>query len=641
MSTIYELVPELNIKLKLPNIFNHIHNSIELFNDLTKNILDNKNINIIHYEHTLLSLIGEGINPYNALYNIINTFTKNISKTFNDKINDNTFTNDDFINSYYNFIKSCLIIKKIFTKIDNYINKKNNYCIILFVAKYSFFENVMFIKYNDNYIIKYLDLSKEYIKNDFKKYIRVIKVFNTLSNFISSKLKEFKYDCLKLNDYITKDIINIVLNTIDKYFININKDLENIDNEQKRKIFNETYDIIDSINIFSNMEDNEYFIVNYKNKLYNRLLNHNTFNIENISIESISKTKSNLEIFIIMKLMINDLNISNIINKIYTKTNINFTSDKYKNIKKDIIKNIKTNIKYLSSELWNTNNIKPTYTLTNYNLELNAFIDIYKIITYNIHSEKSFDINFEMSSVDFDYNINKSTYNIKSNITQCSILSKINEYNDGIDINELLNYIGVNNDIIGYNINSLLKEKLILKNLENNKCILSINKNFISDNKFIDLIKSKNDIFKFMEMRKLFDENICKNTILEYFTNNKSSQYSLQNINDYILNKNISAYNYEIIKYLDELINSNLIIKNNDLYSFNHHKIEFNSDNYENNDDVEIIEVIEEIEVEEGEEGEEIIYEEVEEGEEGDEIIYEEGEEDKKCDEIIYEEDEN
>jgi hypothetical protein len=175
----------------------------------------------------------------------------------------------------------------------------------------------------------------------------------------------------------------------------------------------------------------------YKEKLVERLINNYDYNIENKLLNSFN-FNSNMDQYVEMKLMIDDIFQSRELDKfIQTNTKINLTSEKYKDMK---LSDVKVTSKVLSEDLWK--NMKPTYNIMNIDKQLQLYITVYKKTLSVIFSyQKEFDINYNLSIVDFDYTINNKTYQIKSTMSQSAILMKLTNYKDGLTMTELEDYL--------------------------------------------------------------------------------------------------------------------------------------------------------------------------------------------------------
>jgi hypothetical protein len=107
--------------------------------------------------------------------------------------------------------------------------------------------------------------------------------------------------------------------------------------------------------------------------------------------------------------------------------------------------------------------MKATHTINDIDTQLQLYVDVYtKLIKAIFNKQKEFNINYNLSIVNFDYTINNKTYQIKSNLFESFILIDISKNKQGLCMIELEDsYIGEFN-----NFNNLVKSKLIV--VENN-----------------------------------------------------------------------------------------------------------------------------------------------------------------------------
>ena len=206
-------------------------------------------------------------------------------------------------------------------------------------------------------------------------------------------IKSLKNDTIKLyENYIDFDKNVIDVNIFENIVKQINDNIKNFKNNnfEKNEIEKMVSNSVNCIKIFSDIKDNVSFMVLYKKYLKERLLNNFDNDIENILINSFSN-KSNIDLFIQMKLMINDIYQSNQINKVFENNNLklNIVSEKYKNLD---IQHITHSIKYFNQYLWE--DYYPKYNINNLPLVLDFFVNIYKKFTQKLFNEKkTFDVN--------------------------------------------------------------------------------------------------------------------------------------------------------------------------------------------------------------------------------------------------------
>ena len=578
------------------------------FREACENIMNNKSVNVLYFDRILAQILTTDCNPFSICNDIFNTHTKNISDEIYKKINDDTFTNKYFIDTYNNYVKGSITLKKLFLKLNKYCvsddNKKNTLYIL---SNYYFYKNVLEKKYSMKYLHTFLKMND----NNLSDIINIVKIYGFYSNFVKQinkgKFTNLDNTCVTL-EKINEDILKIVLEEIDKNIREFKNTYKNTDNiKDLEQIISST---VNTVKTFSQLDNNIDFIINYRDRLQQRLLDNCNFKIENKLLNSIP-FNCDKDIYLTMKLIIDDIIQSETIDTI-VKNNVqlNFTSEKYKNMK---FNDVNVSVKVLSEEIWKNKNLKQNSSIKNFNTQLNLYTDIYtKLFGVIFNNKKTFDVNYTLSKVNFNYGINNKVYKIKSNMYHCILLTEINNNSDGITSDLLKRNLNINLADVGAEINSLVKIKLINKISDNNNFKFTINKDFNYSNENIDLLHETNEIIKFMELRKSFNSTECKTIIYELFSKNKNTKYSIKNICDYVLSKNIAAYSNEVSQYIEDLVNTSIILKTDDMYYLNENqKNEFDSEE-EEEEEVEVIEIIEEVEVEEGEEGEEIVYEEVE-----------------------------
>jgi len=586
------------------------------FREACENIMNNKSVNILYFDKILSQIVMTKCDPFLICNDIFNTHTQNISDDIYKKIDENAFTNKYFIDTYNNYIKGSIILKKLFSKLNKYCITQNNKTTkntLYILSNYYFYKNVLDKKYLMNHLHTFLRVSD----NNLAETINIIKIYSFYSNFLKQinggKFSNLDNTCVTL-EKIDENIIKIVVDEIDQNIRKFKNEYKNMANiKELEQLISNT---VNTVRTFSQLENNINFIVNYKNKLQQRLIDNCDFKIESKLLNSIP-FNSNKDIYMMMKLNIDDIAHSETIDTIVrNNVKLNFTSEKYKNMKFD---DVNVSVKILSDELWK--NLKKNSQIKNFNNHLNLYTDIYtKLFNVGFDNKKTLDINYALSKVNFTYEINNKVYKIKSNMYHCILLTEINNNYNGITFDTLGYNLNMNLTDVIAEINSLVKIKLINKisdDTNNSKFI--INNNFCHSDENIDLLHETNEIIKFIELRKTFNPSECKTILQKLFSENKNMKYSIKDICNYVLDKNIAVYLNEVNQYIEELVTMNIILKTNDMYHLNENKK--NEPYFE-----EVIEIIEE--VEEGEEGEEIVYEEVEvtddEQEESEEIVYEE-----------------
>ncbi len=569
--------------------------------DIFISVLVKQDCNVIQFDYLVSKLLRTRVNPIRILDDVIGAYTNDIYNTLLGYINDDySKINYQFIKIYNDYVKSCLLFKKLFNRVLNYSkytnNNNNHENNIYMISNYWFFKNVLDKQYNNNYIHHFLNFNDE-----LSQIVNIIKIYGFYLTFIKQLnqkeiimltdrevRRDIYYDkteyerdpeSITLDDnIITNDIINLIIDTIDKNIRSFSTKKDN--QEEVSKLVSDT---VEYIKIFTKLKKHD-FISKYINKLKYRLLDGCNYIIENKLIGSFynydQSNHKDLDI-IRAKLMLDDFSKSDKLNG-FIKDNIiiKVTSDKYKDL--DINQKINVKLSCLTEELW-ANTIQKDTHKQHSNNYIAFYADMYKKSIEGLSDKKkTLDINYSQSIVMFDYTVNNKTYKIKSNVKLCNILTDIInnvDIQDNIQDNDkpaniLANII--NNIYVNQNLNNnsckeldiLLKSKLVIaENLNSvNLVKYTINNNFNSDNLILDLYD--------------YTHNIANNIV----------------VNDDIDDSNSECDELEDLDSDEEI-------------DFSKHEIKIDENGNE------YIEVIEEVEVEEGDDcdgdGEEVYYEEV------------------------------
>lgn len=205
-----------------------------------------------------------GYNPVNQIYNLyLNKINKNINNNHlnthekdkeAEKMLCDTLNNDDYIDvtAYYksefnkNYkltnINSCIINDSI-TQLED---KNNNYLTVIEsmlqvnpANRISSLQEIYKKLFNEELIIPELDTNNDC---NYKTLLNNIKNENTRNNFVNFRNTNYKIIINFINKYLNKHISLLTLNILDKYYINLTNNIENI---------NETIFLIHS-NIYKN-----------------------------------------------------------------------------------------------------------------------------------------------------------------------------------------------------------------------------------------------------------------------------------------------------------------------------------------------------------------------------------------------------
>ena len=415
--------------------------------------------------------------------------------------------------------------------IDN-INNQNNFNNIRSKTPINYSKNINNTKSIEDYIEENKKLN--YKLNLYQKQIKMLKKENN----------EMENEILKLNENIQK---------LNLFFIKNNNNINNNINITENKI-----------NIEKIIETS--LIIELKQKYRQSLFEIEKLNYENLLLKKdIKYTKIN-ELKIINENLLDHINKLKIkINKILNSFELNkfnketFNNIKNENIKKDfIIINLKEKNKNLNdklikkmqecNEIKNKNN-KILFEKNNITLKSNFYSKIIDELTIRFNKNENLlnnNSNQRMKK-NKSFNIIRNTFKIKNNI--CNLNTNNNNKNDKNDKNDLIKNLKdyfIKNNIKDYktfikNINiktnnNKIKLDQFYSFLKKNKINGILNKEFIIDNKYVDIQKLNklilNDEYNNSQNKS---EKILKSFIsTDNFVNNEKddNNYNFDNFNE-------------------------------------------------------------------------------------------------------------
>ena len=483
------------------------------------------NFNIIGFNNFLSDLLSDEFSNNIKMIKLLNNYQE-LSKL--------KFQNNDHILSYINNELNKYIYKNISIIFNsdadiNYIIKQ-----VVFVEKKNYFEIIREI--NLDHIINILDYgtnSKNYNQDIKKKYYE--NIYNTIINNNNDDINlislldknwnninyKYLYDLIIIihNNFVMNSIeinkINNLLSTkfdclesikklltfIKDTFIEINdnyKNEDNVDIDADININNNLFKYNLSTLIFSLksngfllFQEYEKDIIKRYGSIYNSsnpnyILNlNNDINLINYFIYLISINKNNIvnryvnDMLIRIKSYLKDLNESYHNNLIFYKIKVRCISEKYLNFD---INSFKRNIasfkllKYNNTNVDEELNVDKNNNAISINEKLYPYYDIYVSFYKARYPDRKicFDLNY--STLIIEICINNKIYFIHLAIIQFILLDTILNNKNGISHTDIQLKTGINLKKLNDSFNSLLKIKLIKRNVSNN--LFFINENF-------------------------------------------------------------------------------------------------------------------------------------------------------------------
>jgi hypothetical protein len=400
--------------------------------------------------------------------------------------------------NYFEIIRE-LNIDHIINILDYGTNNKNYNRDI----KKKYYENIynIIINNNNNDINLISLLDKNWNNINFKNLYDLIVIIHNnfvMNNIEINEINELlstKFDCLesikKLLDFIKDTFIEINSMNDNDYITNYDNNI-NDDNLLKCKKYNLSTLILSlKSNGFLLFQEYEKDIIKRYGNIYNScnqnyILNlNNDINLLNYFIYVISINKNNIvnryvnDMLIRIKGYLKDLNESYYNNLVFYKIKVRCISEKYNNFD---INSFKRNIasfkilKYNNANIDEESNVNKDNNAISINEKLYPYYDIYTSFYKARYPDRKISFDLNRSTLIIEVCINNKTYFIHLAIIQFILLDTILSNKNGISHTDIQLKTGIKLKKLNDSFNSLLKIKLIKKNVSNN--LFFINENF-------------------------------------------------------------------------------------------------------------------------------------------------------------------
>ena len=598
---------------------------------------------------------------HNILIRSINKFVTCLRDEIQERLDSKTFANSYFFDNYNKYIKNMYHLKNSFGFAYDYlktVNKKNvitiygNYIYYLLIINKEFLNCGMTmyiyeILLNNNKkedIVEFFTLFK--LSNHFLALaysiedvsLRTILFNNDLSNIIK---KSDRQQMPEFVNTLTDEINEFITQIMKKVNDSIKYTNENDLNDQIKELSKKS---IDYIKMCISVCEPTTVMVYYLKHLQERILNNSTnINIENEFVKAFNY-KTNSELYIKMRMCINDVVSSNIINESISKiSSIKFKDKKYESFDSSVIDRKKCKYLVVRQYAWNdgtlgslqyTRRINEPLEVCAYIDTLNAFLKHPSGSYFIDYQHRSLIVDYDNSTCDFSMTLNNKTYNFKSTLMQYMLLSVINQYYK-ISADDLRKTLGCPLKQLTNVINSLISIGLIQScgtNKSDVNMTFELKQNYDGENDTVSLIDVLNDVKKGITSSNVQKSNVLNAKIINFFANNKTTQfdfdgaYSMYKNN----NKNDVPTPSQFLNSLQDLIKSNILVFTNDQYMYCNDQISDDSDDDidENNNDADR----DDVDKDEEEKNEEYKDEEDKDEEDKDDVDEEEKDEEEKDD---------
>lgn len=594
------------------NIFNGLNrcvNSEEYLASTFDKLLNNNNkkstdINLGICMHILREMsYGERDKLCQIIIKSLNSATESFREKVQKLLNDEKYTNGEFISMYNNYNQNVYNIRSLLhncqevfeTEIDSYKN------IVIVYSKYLFYYNVINRQYkfgNDNLFLYNLFLRQWDKKNvlDFFELLEISDYFNMFSKKIfenhatdnnpREKFFNVELESIMVNfdetktDHFLIELMNVINNKI----MELNKRMQERNNVKEGEIKRLISKIYNYVGRGIQICDKVQFMVNYYTNLKGRLEEGSRFELER-QIQDVISAQNHKELYVKMQFCINDMEDSSILtSKIHDLPvkNIIFASQKYTGTTCDMFnKNICKYFIYRHNA-WSQKNDMGTVNLPP---QLSYYIDIFINFPEIKNPDKNPSLKHKKISVDYEKSIvnlslkfNEKKYNIKANILQAAILLTIIK-KKSISLKQIIEELCISHiKFISIPLNSLLFVGLILRpkgiSPNDQNYVFSINSNWNPDETNIDLVLQSRKIKEKISNMKTGQPQVVSLTheeevklkadIIKYLSDGKKSVPIEKIIEDV---KNISENLLQSI--LNSLVEKNVLTKKNNLYSCN------------------------------------------------------------------------
>ena len=370
--------------------------------------------------------------------------------------------------------------------------------------KKKYYENIynIIINNNNNDINLISLLDKNWNNINFKNLYDLIVIIHNnfvMNNIEINEINELlstKFDCLesikKLLDFIKDTFIEINNSIHDNDYITNYDNNINDDNLLKCKKYNLSTLILSlKSNGFLLFQEYEKDIIKRYGNIYNScnqnyILNlNNDINLLNYFIYVISINKNNIvnryvnDMLIRIKGYLKDLNESYNNNLVFYKIKVRCISEKYNNFD---INSFKRNIasfkilKYNNANIDEESNVNKDNNAISINEKLYPYYDIYTSFYKARYPDRKISFDLSRSTLIIEVCINNKIYFIHLAIIQFILLDTILSNKNGISHTDIQLKTGIKLKKLNESFNSLLKIKLIKRNVSNN--LFFINENF-------------------------------------------------------------------------------------------------------------------------------------------------------------------
>jgi DNA-binding MarR family transcriptional regulator len=536
------------------------------------------NINPLQFYHLLLPYLvsNEKILSFlDIIYKAFDHSTKIFSEQLQKSIICNSF-NVDIIYDY------CNTLEKFITEFNNKY-KLNKYLtdgdkVFRTLYKYNIYVNVINKKYQhgdkeyDLYkiIINTLDSSEI---NELCKFIDLYNSFNNISkleHFEQVNLKELLKESKLLTDSIIHEYVGILNDKL--------KELSKYNKENTEEIINkkkETYNLVKNIMSIIKYSGNKDFILEFKNKLRDRLLESKNVFYELNTVKKLDFNDFSSD-YIQMVYMVNDIKSSLYMKSLFKKINIKFSSDKYKNTK--ISYNSLNNMycKTLREFSWKDKSNFESDNIGRFNEpnELSILLDTYEMFykKFETHKYRKLKYNYDRSNVTLDVKFGCDRYSIHMTLLQAMVFMLLNE-NGKMTVQYISDSLKIPIKRLTYVYNSLIATKLINKEVLDEDCKniqLSVNTSWSYAESYASIAPLVDRVKKIFEEKEKEKEKINMTNIASFIINKLKINKPL-NVDELIEHSNYTKDN--ILNCLNLLIDSNtistVIHDNNIMYRLN------------------------------------------------------------------------
>lgn len=594
----YNIFGSINIKKTIPiSIFKGLTTctiGLERLSMLLTKILNGNYSSVNQLELNNLSIKLVGQDKQNILKMILELFsenTKNFAIILQNIIDNNTYTNNLFIELYNKYIQNMSNFKQYTYILNTYMKTDTGKYISTIYSTYMFYKNVIEHKYNYNETQK--NLYEIFVANitdeEHETFFKLFKIYNYYNWFSQTILnekirqtyfnKQLDQDFSLSNKIFSSSFLELINKDVDQ---NI-KSLKIQDNSQSESNNIIIKNITNYIKTSMKMGDKIIFMINYLKYLQTRLLTSNIDPFIENAIIKVLQYHNGPELYIKMKFCIQDLILSKYITKvIHNLPIINPTSAKYNlfdssNCNKQICK-----YNIIRPYSWNDTlyGKYENYGRLNEPATISYYIDIFD--KYIIHPDSTVYDLFKYRKIIYDYinsigtfnlTLNSKVYKLTGNLLQIIVLMCINNNNNSITAQHVAEQIKIPIKFLSPIFNSLLKINLIKREntTSNNDVGMKFTLNI--DWTTTDTLFSLNDVYEQVKNIKpqqvQITDTMCKAKLIAFFVAEKNNiNINFDLIFKYIQEQKLNITESRLKLILTSMIVSNLITFNNNVYSY-------------------------------------------------------------------------